>query len=418
MKQGIVAGVILVLAGIGLFAYYEHFVRYEREARQLLAEGKLIYERGSEEAVNDSINVFTKIVARYPGSAAEAEAYYYIAQGYEKLNLNRLAYLKYVYIIKNTEKNGDVLDPGLAEEIRASLARLKMKKRYTEEGVHELMGLLNRSQDRDFRSRIYSELGHVYLHSREIEKSKRMFDLALEENGDNEEAILGKARAYKHLGQDDRAYDLYDYYLRYYGNFSNYADDVTKAYMEQVYQSGHDRYRKGRYSSAISSFNRLLKNFPDGSRAVDSLYWIGQSYFAMKKYGTAIRYYDRVLASGGRNSQDARIRKGYSYFHMKNYDLAAREFQLYLNAYPGGRYAGIARKWKSMSTQEILYRVQNRMIPEDGGGEKNAPAPEKEPDDGGGFRDGNDDEAADRAMTGGAHGGRFGDVEFENVGEL
>ncbi len=417
MKQGIVAGVILVLAGIGLFAYYEHFVRYEREARQLLAEGKLIYERGSEEAVNDSISVFTKIVARYPGSAAEAEAYYYIAQGYEKLNLNRLAYLKYVYIIKNTEKNGDVLDPGLAEEIRASLARLKMKKRYTEEGVHELLGLLNRSHDREFRSRIYSELGHVYLHSREIEKSKRMFDLALEENGDNEEAILGKARAYKHLGQDDRAYDLYDYYLRYYGNFSNYADDVTKAYMEQVYQSGHDRYRKGRYSSAISSFNRLLKNFPDGSRAVDSLYWIGQSYFAMKKYGTAIRYYDRVLASGGRYSQDARIRKGYSYFLIKNYDLAAREFQLYLNAYPGGRYAGIARKWKGMSTQEILYRVQNRMLTE-GSGEKDAPPSDRESDDGGGFRGGNDDDAADRAMTGGAYGGRFGDVEFENVGEL
>ncbi|MBN2078742.1 MAG: tetratricopeptide repeat protein [Spirochaetes bacterium] len=414
MKQGIVAGVILVLAGIGLFAYYEHFVRYEREARQLLAEGKLVYERGSEEAVNDSINLFTKIVARYPGSDVEAEAYYYIAQGYEKLNLNRLAYLKYVYIIKNNE----TLDPGLAGEIRARLARLKMKKRYTEEGLHELMGLLNRSQDRDFRSRIYSELGHAYLQSRELEKSKRMFDLALEENGDNEEAILGKARAYKHLGQDERAYDLYDYYLRYYGDFSNYADDVTKAYMEQVYQSGHDRFRKGRYTSAIASFNRLLKKFPEGVRAVDSLYWIGQSYFAMKKYGTAIRYYDRVLAAGGRNAQDARIKKGYAYFFMKNYDLAAREFQLYLNAYPRGRYAGTAKKWKGMSTREILYRVQNRMVPESDAEDVNAPSPERESGGGGGFERGNEGEAADRAMKGGAYGGRFDGIEYENVGEL
>src|SRR4030042_5782701 len=105
MKQGIILGAVLILVGIGLFAYYDRFIRYEREARELLTEGKLIYERGSRDAINDSINVFSRIIARYPGTQAESEAFFYIAQSYEKLHLNRLAYLKYIYILKN---NGNV----------------------------------------------------------------------------------------------------------------------------------------------------------------------------------------------------------------------------------------------------------------------------------------------------------------------
>ncbi len=413
MKQGIVAGVILVLGGIGIFAYYDNFVRYEKDAGQLLTEGKLIYERGSDEAVNDAINVFSRVVARYPGTAAEAEAYYFIAQSYEKLNLNRLAYLKYTYIIKNNRK----VEPGLAGEVRARIARLKTKKRYTEEGIHELLGLLSQSNNRDFRSRVYTELGHTYLQTREIEKSKRMFDLALSENGDNEEAILGKARAYKHLGQDDRAYDLYEYYLRYYGNFSNYADDVNRAYVEQVYRSGHDRYRRGNYHAAIAYFNRLLRHSSDGSRGMDSLFWIGQSNFAMKKYSTAIKYYDRVLARGdGPKGEDARIKKGYAYFLMKNFDLAAREFQIYLNTYPRGRHVETARKWKGMSTKEILYRVQNRMLDTDG--ESDAPRDESGKDVNQSQPVEGDRDPSNRAMTGGDGGSSVEDVEFENVCEL
>src|SRR5208337_489491 len=141
-------------------------------------------------------------------------AYYYIAQGYEKLNLNRLAYLKYIYLLKNSSK----IDPEMEKDISARVARLKIMNRYDEEGIHQLLSLLNYSDDKDFRSRIYTELGHTYLKRGEYETSKRMFDLALAENGSNEEAILGKARAYKRLGHDSQAYDLYDHFLKYYSN--------------------------------------------------------------------------------------------------------------------------------------------------------------------------------------------------------
>lgn len=407
MKQGIIVGAVLVVLGIGVFAYYEHFVRDERQARELLTEGKLIYERGSREAINDSVNIFSKVVARYPGTRAESEAYFYIAQAYERMNLNRLAYLKYVYILKN---NRDI-DPAFAREIKTRIARLKVMKRYTEEGIYELLGLVHNSESRDFRSRVYTELGHTYLQMREYEKSKRMFDIALTEDGDNEEAILGKARAYKRLGQDESAYNMYDYYLRYYGNFSHYADDVKRAYVHQVYRSGHENYRRGRYSSAISYFRRVLDHFPDSAYAENSLYWIGQCYFAMHRYGTAIGYYNRVLTNyDSRKDEAARIKKGYAYFLMKKYDLAAREFQVYINNYPRGANIDTARKWKSMSTQEMLSRIQNRMVPDSE--EENVKPDIKKKDDSVRQQDGESD---NKGMTGTAD---YDEDQYENVGEL
>ena len=125
-------------------------------------------------------------------------------------SLNRLAYLKYIYLLKNNDKIATETE----QDIKARVARLKIMKRYDEEGIHQLLGLLNYSDSKDFRSRIYTELGHTYLKRGELANSKRMFDLALAEYGNNEEAILGKARTYKRMGKDTMAYDLYDHFLK------------------------------------------------------------------------------------------------------------------------------------------------------------------------------------------------------------
>lgn len=355
MKQWILVGVIMIFMGIGLFAYYDSFIKPEREAKELIVEAKMSYERGSAESINKAIEIFTKVIAKYPKTESAFEAYYYIAQGYEKLNLNRLAYLKYIYLLKNNDK----IAAEIEQDIKARVARLKIMKRYDEEGIHQLLGLLNYSDNKDFRSRIYTELGHTYLKRGELASSKRMFDLALAENGNNEEAILGKARTYKRMGKDTMAYDLYDHFLKYYSNFSYYTGDVTRSYDRQLYDSGINNYRKGRYYPAIEYFRKYLNQFPGDSKAENSLYWIGESYFALKQYDNAISYFKRTLSNGYyHKDQDALIKTGYSYFMAKNYDLAAREFQSYLDTYPNGRYVTKAKQWKEMSTKEMLYKYK------------------------------------------------------------
>ncbi len=412
MKEGIVIGIVCIILGIGVFAYYERFVKYEREAAQLVTEGKLLFERDSRESVNAAVNIFSRVVAHYKGTRAEKEAYYYIAQGYEKLDLNRLAYYKYVYLLKNRQ---DISRKDI-NEIKARIGRLKLMRRYTDEGVHQLMSLLNKTTDRDFRSRVYTELGHAYMANVNYRQAKSMFEIALTENGDNEEAMIGQARSMIRLGEHDQAYAVYDRYLKYYGNFSRYADDVRRSYRGQLYHSGLGSFRHGDYPGARNYFNRLIRQFPDDTRSENSLYWIGESHFAQGRYDTAINYYNRVLSNGhSHKDEDARIKKAYAYFNSKKFDLAAREFQVYLNTYPKGRYRSTAKKWKDIARREILYRLRDDSTI--------TPDPkEKDYDDS--VYDDDEDDRTSRAMKKRGTGGRVeddtadDDYRNENMAEL
>jgi len=360
MKKWIIVGMIFILMGIGLLLYYDFIGKpgkdakiTSKEAQELFVEGYEIYQRDDKESINKAIDIFTKIIAKYPDTDAGIKSYFYIAEAYEKLNLNRQAYLKYITLINNRDK----IPSDMEKEIGVRIARLNIMKQYSEEGIHSLLTLLQNNYNKDFRSRIYTELGHTYLKTGDLQKAKRMFELALSEKSDNEEAILGKARTLKRLGKDAEAYDLYDHFLKYYGNFSNYTKDVTASYEKQLYDSGLGDYKKGKYYSAITFFKKYLAQFPNNQRAGNSLYMLGESYFSLKQYDTAISYYRRVISGGFRErTQDAAIKIAYSYFMAKNFNLAAREFQNYIDNYPNGKYAERARRWKEMSTKEINYR--------------------------------------------------------------
>lgn len=365
MKSKTILGILLITLGIGLIFYYEQYHRPEREAQELLAEGKMIFERGDEtgdkETINQAVNVFSKVIVKYPRTRSITESYFFIGKCYEKLKLYRLAYLKYAYLIKN---NRSTLAASLKKEIMMRLAHINILKRYSEEGIDQLYSLLNASFNKEFRSRVYTELGHTYLKLGQYNKSKRMFDISLSEYGSNEEAIIGKARAYKRMGYDNDAYNLYEYFIRYYGAISQYTDDVKRSYKQQAYASGLHAFRKGSYSAAISYFNRILRNFPYDKISENALYWIGESNFAMRKFNTAIAYFNRALTNSYyHKDQDAQIKKGYAYFLSKRFDLAAREFQTYLRNYPQGRHVSIAKEWKRMSSKELLYRIRGKELP-------------------------------------------------------
>lgn len=360
--KNIIIGTVLILFGVGLFVYYDFYLKPNREAKELIVEGSMIYERGDKDSINNAINIFTKVIAKYPDSDRVNDAYFYIAQCYEKLGLQRLAYLKYVYLIKNKERS---ISSEFRKAILVRLAHINVLKRYSEEAINQLYGLLNTSYNNEFRSRVYSELGHTYLTQGEFQRAKKMFEISLSEYGSNEDAILGQARALKRMGRDAEAYDQYEYFLKYYGAVSQYTIDVKNSYRDQAYDSGLSAFRGGQYNSAISFFERVLRNFPYEKKSENALYWTGECYFAMSQFDKAIGFFNRVLSNGYyHKDQDARIKMGYAYFTSKRFDLAAKEFQIYLNQYSNGKYANIARSWKEMSTKELLLRIKARKAPE------------------------------------------------------
>ncbi len=402
-----IIGIVLVLLGVGLFIYYDYSIRPEREAGEMLTEAREIFQRGDKDSVNQAINLFTKIIAKYPNSKLIPETFYNIGLAYEKIGLNRLAYLKYSYLVKN---NSPYLTEDLKKEVLIRLAHINVLKQYSEEGVHQLLSLLDQNFNNEMRSRIYSELGHTYLKLGDYRRSKRMFDLSLSEFGSNEDAIVGKARAYSRMGYANDAFDTYEHFLKYYGSTSQYTGDVRASFRDQLYSSGLAAFRRGDYDSAVSHFGRFMRDFPDSSLTENALYWTGESYFAVRKFDTAIDYFNRALTNGyHQKDQDAQIKKGYAYFMSKRFDLAAREFQTYLRNYPAGPYASTAREWKNMSTKELLYRIEEKKVP-DFDEEKKAPRPNEKRVD----KPLEDEEVAGKYLND-REGNR---IELENVAEL
>ncbi|MCU0822182.1 MAG: tetratricopeptide repeat protein, partial [Spirochaetes bacterium] len=358
----IIPGLLLILIGVAFFVYYDLNIRPEREARELIVQGNLIAEREDKDSINQAINVYSQVVAKYPKSKLVSEAFFQIGKCYEKLGLYRLARLKYVYVAKNEPKN---LSEDLKKELFVRMAHIKALRQYSEEAINQLYGLLNGSYNNEFRSRVYSELGHTYLKEGQYKNAQKMFEISMTEYCRNEDAIIGKASDYNRLGLYEDAYNMYDYFLKYYGAVSQYTADVKKAYKDQTYQTGLDLFRGGQYNKAIPFFDRILLNFPDDRYSENALYWIGECNYAMRLFDKAIGYFNRVLTNGYyHKDQDARMKKGYAFFIMKRFDLAAREFQIYLSNYPFGIHAQAAKNWNAMCTKELLYRIKTKKLPE------------------------------------------------------
>jgi len=362
-SKNLLIGIACIISGIALFAAYDQFIRPEREAREIMAEAKIVIERGDKDSINQAIGSYTKIIVHYPSTKSAPEAYLLMGGAYEKLGLYRLAYLRYSYLLK--PPLAGKINEDMRMDVIARLAKLKMLRSYTEEGLNQLYTLLNSTQNTEFRSRIYSELGQAYLRNGDVARAKNSYEIAIQENSSNEEAILGKARVCIRSGSYEDAFSLYDYFLKYFGSVSPYTPDVKNAYLMQLYNAGLSAYRAGNFNRSIDLMNRFVQKFGDSKYSANALYWIGESYFSLKQFDRAISSYDRVFSKDfHQKDEDARIKKGYAYFMSKRFDLAAKEFQTYMKDFPRGKYADEAKTWKEMSSQELRFRIEKAKLPE------------------------------------------------------
>ncbi|MBN1501464.1 MAG: tetratricopeptide repeat protein [Spirochaetes bacterium] len=357
--KNMIIGILLILLSFIMLVFYFHVYKPEKEARAMFTEAKMIFERNNTESINRSIDLFTKIISVYPKSKYVPAAYFFIARGNDLTGLNQLAYTQYTYILKNQMKK---IDDKTRNIILTRIAHLKLMRNQSDEAINDLLMLLKDTANSESKSRIYAELGQSYFHIGQYEKAIESFNYALLENGRNEEAILGKARVLKKTGRDTETYEIYRDFLTYFGNESQYTDDVKKAYNNQAYYSGLNSYRKGNYQSAIAYFSYVITKFPDNKLSENAIYWTGECYFSMKNYQKAVEYFQKGIDNTFHHKdEDCRIKKGYSYFMMKRYDLAAREFQIYLEQHQNGKYTVKAKTWKDAATREleVRYRLEN-----------------------------------------------------------
>ena len=124
-------------------------------------------------------------------------------------------------------------------------------------------------------------------------------------------------------------------------NKTNLSLEETEA---QEYKKAADLYYGRKYSQAIKRFRELLNDYPNGTFADNSWYWIGECHFAQGNFAKAIASFQKVLTfPRTEKADDAQLKLGYCYLRMGERNQAAEEFQKVLSLYPSSEFAGRAK---------------------------------------------------------------------------
>ncbi|MFH0871736.1 MAG: tol-pal system protein YbgF [bacterium] len=114
---------------------------------------------------------------------------------------------------------------------------------------------------------------------------------------------------------------------------------------DEIYKSALDDYNRGAYDLAIPGFRSYLSQYPKGSLAANSQYWLGECYYSQKKYEQAIAEFEGVLRNypASEKAPSALLKKGYSYLGLGNMAKGKEILMEVLDKYPKTREASLAK---------------------------------------------------------------------------
>jgi tol-pal system protein YbgF len=110
---------------------------------------------------------------------------------------------------------------------------------------------------------------------------------------------------------------------------------VSTGEMNSGYQAALDLFKKRSYSDAIEQFDGLLKAGIGDDLASNCHYWMGESYFASKKYTDAIQHFEMVFDYKKSSKKPAaQLMIGNAYLASGNKAAAKEAYEKVVANYP------------------------------------------------------------------------------------
>lgn len=115
---------------------------------------------------------------------------------------------------------------------------------------------------------------------------------------------------------------------------------------EEAYKRAYDQFTKGDIGNAKEGFKKFLGTHPKSKLAENAHYWLGECYFAEKKYEEAILEFDEVIKKypKGNKVPDALYRQGLAFLEMKDIINAKLILREVIKRFPKSDQAKRARK--------------------------------------------------------------------------
>lgn len=110
---------------------------------------------------------------------------------------------------------------------------------------------------------------------------------------------------------------------------------VSNEGMNSGYQSALDLFKQRNYSDAVDQFQGLLKAGIGDDLAGNCHYWIGESYYGMKKYSDAIQQFEMVFDyKKSAKKAAAQLMIGNAYRASGNTAAAKEAYEKVVSGYP------------------------------------------------------------------------------------
>ncbi|MBN1474017.1 MAG: tol-pal system protein YbgF [Syntrophaceae bacterium] len=114
---------------------------------------------------------------------------------------------------------------------------------------------------------------------------------------------------------------------------------------DRAYSSAYQTFKDGNYSKARTEFQNFLTNYPKSEYSDNAQFWIGECYFFEKKYEQAILEYEKVVKNypGGSRVAYALLKQGLSFLNLGDKTSSKLLLQQVIKDYPNTNQARIAR---------------------------------------------------------------------------
>jgi len=115
--------------------------------------------------------------------------------------------------------------------------------------------------------------------------------------------------------------------------------------LNEAYREALKMYMDGKYDDAVAGVEELLAaGIPDPLND-NCHYWIGESFFGLKRYSEALARFDEVLGFEWSNKKDdSQVMIGRFYARMGEMARAQQEYKKLIDFYPASPYIDLAKR--------------------------------------------------------------------------
>jgi tol-pal system protein YbgF len=124
----------------------------------------------------------------------------------------------------------------------------------------------------------------------------------------------------------------------------------------EAYQRAFDVLQQGQYGQAIIAFKAQLTQYPQGQHAEDTQYWLAETYYALKKFDSALKTFGKFLEKYPKSPKyaHAQLKIGYIYYELTDYIAARSILEQVKENYPATATAHLAEERLHLMRKEGL----------------------------------------------------------------